>query len=82
MACYADKDWVSEKPFLVGDSKTFTPGKPMPKKPPVIITYFYNVLVTKVAISRLLLSHCVTFLKEHTLITTTKVESLEMQLIV
>ncbi len=39
MACYADKEWVSEKPFLVGDSKTFTPGKPMPKPPSVIVSY-------------------------------------------
>ena len=31
MACQMEKAWVSEKPFLVGDSNVFTEGKPMPK---------------------------------------------------
>jgi hypothetical protein len=32
LTCYAEKTWVSEKPFLVGGSTVFTKGKPMPKK--------------------------------------------------
>ena len=29
-ACLTDWTWVSEKPFLVGESQSFTPGKPLP----------------------------------------------------
>ena len=29
-ACLTDWTWVSEKPFLVGKSQSFTPGKPLP----------------------------------------------------
>ena len=31
MACQRDWTWVSEQPFLVGQSKVFTEGKPLPK---------------------------------------------------
>jgi len=30
VACLREKQWVSEAPFLVGDSTAVTPGKPMP----------------------------------------------------
>lgn len=30
LACYKDRLWVSENPFLVGESSAVTPGKPMP----------------------------------------------------
>ena len=32
LACLKDLTWVSEQPFLIGDSNTFTEGKPMPRE--------------------------------------------------
>ena len=32
LACLKDRTWVNEAPFLIGDSKTVTEGKPMPKE--------------------------------------------------
>jgi len=31
ISCHRDLDWVSERPFLVGDATAHTEGKPMPK---------------------------------------------------
>ena len=33
LACQRDNTWVSEQPFLVGDSTTFTEGRPLPRDP-------------------------------------------------
>ena len=47
LACYRDRLWVSEKPFLVGESSAVTPGKPMPTEVTVEEVREEEVTMTK-----------------------------------